>query len=217
MIILNGDYFDTVGDSELEPLTRPATLERSTTGYLISFQSQWVELRISVTLTVNLDQKNRLKELFSFTFGPLDLIDFRGFSWLTTNGTDDDTHAYNTGAYFVPGQNLDGPKQQSNDYRACDQSWLVPVTFVVNARSLAGNSAGLDVANQFLPQETPAGTINSVNDTFTLTVEPTVLFLFKEGLYMVDGVDYTLSGLTISYQPGSIPQTGETHFAVIGV
>lgn len=217
MIILNGYYFDTVGDSELEPLTRPASLERSMTGYLISFQSQWVDYRISVTLSVNKAQKNTLKELYAFTFGPMDLIDFRGFSWLTGNGTDDDTHAYRTGAYFAPGQNLDGPPQQANGYNACGQSWLVPVTLVVNARSLAGNTAGLTVANQFLPQEVPAGVINSSNDTFTLTVEPVVLFLFKDGIYMVNGVDYTLNGDVITYAVGSIPQTGETHYAVIGV
>lgn len=65
-------------------------------------------------------------------------------------------------------------------------------------------------------EETPAGLINGVNDTFTLsdTPDPSASFmLFKAGLLMIGGVDYTRSGTTIVYEPGSIPTGGQTHRA----
>jgi hypothetical protein len=63
----------------------------------------------------------------------------------------------------------------------------------------------------FADNETPSGTINGVNTSFTLlhTVSPTAsLSLYKNGqLQIAGGADYTLSGSTITY--GSAPKTGD--------
>lgn len=61
--------------------------------------------------------------------------------------------------------------------------------------------------------ETPAGTINGVNDTFTLAHAPLgPVQLFRNGLLQLLGTDYTISGGTsVVYQPGSIPEPGDWH------
>lgn len=68
------------------------------------------------------------------------------------------------------------------------------------------------VAN-YVVRETPSGLVNSVNATFTLAATP---IAGKEEVY-VNGIlqnsgagnDYTISGATITFLAGAIPQTGD--------
>ncbi len=56
--------------------------------------------------------------------------------------------------------------------------------------------------------ETPAGAIDGLNDTFTLATTPVPaadLLLWKNGLFMTQGTDYTLAGNTITFDPDQIP------------
>ena len=68
-----------------------------------------------------------------------------------------------------------------------------------------GSGSGTDVNN-----ETPSGTINDVNVTFTLANAPSPaasLRLFLNGAYQTPGgEDYTLSGATITFV--NAPLTG---------
>jgi hypothetical protein len=63
----------------------------------------------------------------------------------------------------------------------------------------------------FVDAETPSGAINGVNATYTLVQAPnpsTSLDVYRNGMRMDVGVDYTLSGNTIMF--GSVvPQTGD--------
>ena len=64
----------------------------------------------------------------------------------------------------------------------------------------------------FADQEVPSGVINSVNTIFTLAFTPSPansLQLVLNGLTQKQGFDYTLSGLTITFLSGSIPQTND--------
>lgn len=64
--------------------------------------------------------------------------------------------------------------------------------------------------------ETPTGTVDGSNDTFTLAGTPDPvgsLNLYRNGLLMDPGVDYTLSGGTITFLSGSIPDTGDVLLA----
>jgi hypothetical protein len=64
----------------------------------------------------------------------------------------------------------------------------------------------------FVDAETPAGTVNGVNATFALANAPspqTSLELYRNGLLMKQGVDYSLNGATVTFVTGSIPQTGD--------
>ncbi|HTB18998.1 MAG TPA: hypothetical protein VK708_12835 [Bryobacteraceae bacterium] len=65
----------------------------------------------------------------------------------------------------------------------------------------------------FVDQQTPAGTVNGVNGVFTLaqTPAPTAsLAVYRNGLLMTAGVDYTLGGAVITFMTGLVPQTGDT-------
>jgi hypothetical protein len=64
----------------------------------------------------------------------------------------------------------------------------------------------------FVDQQTPTGAINGVNTAFTLTQAPSPsasLTVFLNGLLMSAGVDYTLSGSTITFATASVPHTGD--------
>jgi len=68
----------------------------------------------------------------------------------------------------------------------------------------------------FVDGETPAGTIDGINTTFTLAAIPnpaSSLQLFRNGLLQRPGVDYTLSGATITFAAPSIPQPGDVLLA----
>jgi hypothetical protein len=74
-----------------------------------------------------------------------------------------------------------------------------------------GSGSG-GVLTSFSDGETPAGVINGVNTTFTLNFAPSPpasLVLIRNGLVMKQGVDYSLSGVAITFLPGSVPQTGD--------
>jgi hypothetical protein len=65
----------------------------------------------------------------------------------------------------------------------------------------------------FVDLETPTGTIDGTNTTFTLSNTPAPsasLLLFRNGLLQKAGVDYTLAGATVTFLVGSAPQPGDS-------
>jgi hypothetical protein len=66
--------------------------------------------------------------------------------------------------------------------------------------------------SQFFDAEIPGGLVDGTNNTFTLANPPSgaSLMLFRNGLYMLGGFDYTLSGQTVQFVPGAVPQPGDT-------
>lgn len=65
----------------------------------------------------------------------------------------------------------------------------------------------------FVDQETPSGAINGVNAAFTLSMTPnpmSSLAVFRNGLRMTAGVDYTLSGAVLTFAAASKPQLTDT-------
>ncbi len=85
---------------------------------------------------------------------------------------------------------------------------------VVSLESGAGGGGGS--FGVFQDGETPSGTIDGVNDTFTLAVAPDPagsLELNKNGVVQKPGVDFTLSSTTITFLAGAIPQTGDSLLA----
>lgn len=64
--------------------------------------------------------------------------------------------------------------------------------------------------------DVPMGTIDGTNAVFTLSETPvpaTSLNFFKNGTRLTEGVAYTLSGRTITYEADYIPQPGDSHIA----
>ena len=89
-------------------------------------------------------------------------------------------------------------------------------TVTVNAQGRI-TAASSGTAANFADEETPAGTINGSNVTFTLANTPsgTSLHLYKNGIRQIAGgsSDYTLSGATITFLAGNVPQTGDLLYA----
>lgn len=68
----------------------------------------------------------------------------------------------------------------------------------------------------FADAETPGGTIDGVNDAFTLADSPSPaesLTLTVNGVVQEPGVDFTLIGSDVTFLAGAIPQTGDSLLA----
>jgi hypothetical protein len=64
----------------------------------------------------------------------------------------------------------------------------------------------------FVDGETPAGTVNGTNSSFSLSRAPNPansFHLFRNGLRMKMGVDYTLVGANVTFLVGAIPQAND--------
>lgn len=73
-------------------------------------------------------------------------------------------------------------------------------------------TAGTSSPASFADAETPAGAVNGVNTLFGLANIPAPansLELYRNGLAMLRSIDFTLSGATIAFQAGSVPQPGD--------
>ena len=71
-------------------------------------------------------------------------------------------------------------------------------------------------AAMFIDDETPAGTLDGTNDTFTLSASPSPadsLQLYVNGQLLFEGVGYVLSGNQIVYNTGYIPAADDEHRA----
>lgn len=82
---------------------------------------------------------------------------------------------------------------------------------------LSGGSSGSQTgAVQYSDGETPGGTMDGVNATFTLLNSPSPahsLELFRNGVALQSSVDYTLSGSTVQFLSGAVPEPGDTLLA----
>jgi hypothetical protein len=67
-------------------------------------------------------------------------------------------------------------------------------------------------ASAFFDGEIPGGLVDGANKTFTLANSPsgTSLMLFRNGMYMKAGFDYTLTGSTLDFVAGATPQPQDT-------
>lgn len=64
----------------------------------------------------------------------------------------------------------------------------------------------------FVDQEVPAGAIDGINRTFTLGGSPsptTSLHVYRNGILQRVTADFSLSGATVTFLPGSAPQPGD--------
>jgi len=74
-----------------------------------------------------------------------------------------------------------------------------------------GSLGGTGAAN-FVDSESPSGVVDGANVIFNLANSPspaTSLALFRNGLALSSSTDYAVSGATITFQAGSVPQPGD--------
>ncbi|PYT22378.1 MAG: hypothetical protein DMG57_35300 [Acidobacteria bacterium] len=75
---------------------------------------------------------------------------------------------------------------------------------------------GSTSGTQYVEAEIPAGVVDGSNATFTLAgspSQPSSLSLFRNGVLQQLGSDYTLTGSTVQFLAGAIPQLGDTLMA----
>lgn len=74
-----------------------------------------------------------------------------------------------------------------------------------------GGSGTLTTVVRLIDDETPAGTLDGVNAAFTLAQTPVTgsLKLWVNGVRQVAGTHYTLSGNTITFLAGYLPESGD--------
>jgi hypothetical protein len=75
-----------------------------------------------------------------------------------------------------------------------------------------GGGGGGVGGGAFVDSETPAGSANGSNTSFVLAHAPnpaSSLMLFRNGLRMASGADYSLSGNTVTFFVASTPQAGD--------
>ncbi|HEX7360971.1 MAG TPA: hypothetical protein VF283_10815 [Bryobacteraceae bacterium] len=101
----------------------------------------------------------------------------------------------------------------SDGTTAWTETWDVPASAtplkLTDIRVTGGSSGG---SAEFVDAETPAGTPNGTTTVFTLTKAPAPaasLELYRNGVLQRQGVDYTLSGNTVTFVNASIPQTND--------
>ncbi len=73
-------------------------------------------------------------------------------------------------------------------------------------------TTGPCTGDTFADAETPAGTVDGVNNALTLAFTPlgSSMLLFRNGLYMTPNFDYSVAGQTITFLTGATPQPGDT-------
>jgi hypothetical protein len=105
------------------------------------------------------------------------------------------------------------------DPATCDavhhQAWFNAATGNVKICLAPGNVV-TELNPTFVDAETPGGVPNGTLVTFTLANAPnasTSLHLYRNGLRQRAGVDYTISGSTITFLPVSVPQAGDSLLA----
>jgi hypothetical protein len=75
-----------------------------------------------------------------------------------------------------------------------------------------GGGGGGGVLPLFQDNEVPSGLVNGLNTTFTLQFTPSPsssLSVYRNGILMKPGVDFTLSGNSLSFYIASVPQPGD--------
>jgi hypothetical protein len=115
-----------------------------------------------------------------------------------------------------------------NDYLNALNGSLTTLTSLVNGlnATITGTNTSLasltDQVNAmrsgttnalFSDGETPTGVINGTNRSFTLSSTPASagsLALYRNGILMISGLDYTLSGSTALFSTNQIPQAADT-------
>lgn len=76
-----------------------------------------------------------------------------------------------------------------------------------------GPVPGAGAGVSFADAETPTGTVDGSNAVFSFAHAPrpgASLQLHRNGLVMTAGLDYTLTGNTVTFAGGATPQAGDT-------
>jgi hypothetical protein len=83
---------------------------------------------------------------------------------------------------------------------------------VNNLSNTVGSLTSSAAYANFIDDETPTGTVNGTNAVFTLAnipVPSSDVSLYRNGVLLAIGVDYTMAGNTMTFSANAVPQTGD--------
>ena len=94
------------------------------------------------------------------------------------------------------------------------ERWEVPlgVSSLASVRRPAGALPAAVTTALFVDAEVPGGLVNGANTTFVLSAAPNPvasLILVRNGVVLRRNIDYGLSGSTVTFLAGAIPQDGD--------
>ena len=105
--------------------------------------------------------------------------------------------------------------QQGNDYTISTNT----ITFLSNTAPqtsdilLASYRVSVTMSGVgFVDMEAPSGAVNGVNGSFTLSQVPSPassVTIFRNGMRLMSGLDYTISTNALTFASGNIPQSGD--------
>jgi len=86
----------------------------------------------------------------------------------------------------------------------------------VHVDGSSGPCGGGASASGYIDNETPGGVVDGANAAFSLASQPdpvSSLALYRNGMLMKAGLDYTISGSVVQFATGATPQRGDTLLA----
>ena len=85
-------------------------------------------------------------------------------------------------------------------------------TDCVHVDGTSGSCGGSSGSASYVDAETPAGTVNGVSTQLTIASTPisaSSVSVWRNGLFLKQGTDFTVSAKTITFLSGAVPQTGD--------
>jgi hypothetical protein len=109
-------------------------------------------------------------------------------------------------------------------YAAGRVAWVNPTGAIETVAGSSGDCVRVDGSSgpcgspspSFVDNDAPAGLVDGANATFTLNGVPNPagsLAVFRNGILMKAGLDYTLNGNGMQFAAGTVPQPGDTLLA----
>lgn len=174
---------------------------------------QMVQLVNTAAEQLKKDRKTAHKQLTSTIEKRLKDEKDKGIKWTEVKNKPDFDSMF---AEMIAGG---GPVLRVQDEGSTVSEHVTAINFIGSGVAATYNGNGVIAvtisasATDFAENETPSGTVNGANDTFTLANTPSPaasLQLYVNGqLQTAGGEDYTLATATITFTAGTIPETGD--------
>lgn len=103
MITLDSNSYSTFQAEYSKNQIKLGSTGRSLQGNVLRQEAQSFQTEYTITLLLEVTDISNLRASFEKSYGiiPIDFTDEEGISWIASSGTDDSTHFYGTGVYFV--------------------------------------------------------------------------------------------------------------------
>jgi hypothetical protein len=103
MIVLDGNSYSVSQLAYSKNQIKLGSTGRSLQGKVLRNEAQVFQTEYDITLLLNITDIPKLRASFTKSYGimPLDFTDEEGIEWIAASGSDDDSHFYGTGVYFV--------------------------------------------------------------------------------------------------------------------